>query len=84
MHTSPAQYTYPPPFPQIQTVIEVLWDSKQDWWRVGTIVAWNEKARRHEVAYQDEPGEEPVLELFWGARAARYRYFGTIHFLIFI
>jgi len=43
---------------------------------VGTVVAWDEKAKRHEVQYHDEPGEEPVLERFWGKNPARYRYFG--------
>jgi len=64
------------PLPKIQAVIEVLWDPKLDYWRVGTVVAWNEKQRRHEISYHDEPGEEPVLERFWGKQPARYRYFG--------
>jgi len=42
-------------------VIDVLWDYDEDWWRTGTVVAWNEEKRQHEVAYHDEPDEEPVL-----------------------
>jgi len=64
------------PFPPVRSVIDVLWDYDEDWWRTGTVVAWNEEKRQHEVAYHDEPDEEPVLERFWGKSPSRYRYTG--------
>ena len=62
---SPSVTSYYYPLPEVGSVIEVLWDSDKDWWRTGTVVAWNIDAKRHEVAYEDEPDEDPVLERFW-------------------
>lgn len=73
----------PTPLPAVGSTIQVLWDYNSDWWRTGSVVAWNAEKNRHEVAYDDEPEEEPVLEKFWvtlGSRGlgnvARFRLLG--------
>jgi hypothetical protein len=75
MSTSPIQDLLP--LPHVGTVIEVLWNRHSDWWRQGTVVAWNPDTRRHEILYDDEPGEEAVEERFWGkGNLAQYRLVG--------
>jgi hypothetical protein len=66
------------PLPSVGSVIDVLWGPDDDWWRLGTVVAWNKDSRRHEVSYHDEPDLEPVAERFWGGYGvARFRYQGV-------
>lgn len=67
----------PPVAPYLNAVIDVEWtDCSEQWWRRGKVVGWDCKVRKHEVLYDNEPDLPPVLECFWGKRAARYRLAG--------